>query len=252
MMMFGNIGLQAWCMYSHNKKYKSDPAIKNSGSRVSSHVKDLLCGHKNVLYKLHNEKKTKHQEFSRKNPFRQAFRESDQMISRHIASIVRSECGKIAQHLAQQEQYEEGKRLIWEILACSFARLHGQAKDNYFLRSGLRPSYGYLKEIGLAVKSIGIPCKECDGGIWVPQREGGALPYISEIVHSLYKNKNLSEVDQAYLHSEEKKHIIAYVEERVIDMLSPFAQRQNFLKPTDFKKQLAAITGHWLSRMTVS
>ncbi len=239
-------------MSFHDKKHKPDTEIEKSESRVSAHIKDLFCGHKNVLHKFHHERKSKHQEFSRRSPFRQAFRESNQTISRHIASIVRSECGKIAQFLMEQEQREDGKQLIWEILACSFARLHGQAKDDYFLRSQLRPSDGYLKEIGLAVKSVGIPCKECGEDIWVPQREGGALPYISEIVHSLYKNKGLSEVDQAYLCGEGKKYIIAYVEERVINMLSPFAQKQNLLKPIDFKKQLAAITERWLSRMTVS
>lgn len=171
-MMFSNVGLQVWLMSFHDKKHKPDTEIEKSESRVSAHIKDLFCGHKNVLHKFHHERKSKHQEFSRRSPFRQAFRESNQTISRHIASIVRSECGKIAQFLMEQEQREDGKQLIWEILACSFARLHGQAKDDYFLRSQLRPSDGYLKEIGLAVKSVGIPCKECGEDIWVPQREG--------------------------------------------------------------------------------
>lgn len=248
--MFGNIGLQAWYMSSHNKKHQPEITIEQSERKVSFCVKDLLCGYKNVLHKFHNKENINYPKFARKSPFRQAFKQCDKNISPPIASIVRNECGKIAQYLAQQEQHEEGKRLIWEILACSLARLHGQAKDYYFSRSGLRPPHDYLKEIGWAVKNTGIPCKECDGDIWVPQREGGALPHISEIVHNLYKNKGLSEADQAYLLGEGKKNIIAYVEERFINMLSPFAQKQNLLKPTDFKKQLTAITWPWLAKVT--
>ena len=238
-MMFGNIGLQAWCMYPHNKKYKADIAIEKSGKKYSSHVMDLFCGHKNVLHKFHNKKDINPQEFVRNNRFRQAFKQSDKTISRHIAAIVRSECGKIARNLAQQEQHEEGRRLIWEILACSIARLHGQAKDDYFLRTGLQPSHGYLKEIGLAVKKSGIPCKESKEGIWRPQSEGGALPYIPEMLHCIYKSKDLSEVDQVYLKSE-KKHLVTYIEKSLIDVLSPFAKRQNLPEPIHFKKQLAA------------
>ena len=249
--MFGNIGLQAWCMSSHHKKHKPEITIEKSGRRVSSCVKDLFCGYKNVLHKFHNKENINHQKFARKSPFRQAFKQCDKNISWHIASIVRNECGKMAQHLAEQEQHEEGKRLILEILACSFARLHGQAKDYYFSRSGLQPPNDYLKAIGLAVKETGISCKEWHEDIWVPQREGGALPHISEIVYSIYKSKDLSAADRAYLNgAAEKKYLVAYIEKNVIDILSPFAQRQKLPQPAEFRKQLTAITGRWLAQVT--
>lgn len=249
--MFGNIGLQAWCMSSHNKKHKPEITIEQSGRKVSFCVKDLFCGYKNVLHKFHNKENITYPKVARKSPLRQAFKQSDKNISPHIASIVRNECGKIAQYLAQQEQHEEGKRLIWEILACSLARLHGQAKDDYFSRSRLRPPYGYLQEIGLAVKRTGIPCKKRNDGIWVPQGEGGALPHISQIVHRIYKSEDLSEADRAHLNgAAEKKHLVAYVEKNVMDMLSPFAKRQNLIEPTKFGKELAAITRNWLPEVT--
>lgn len=154
-------------------------------------------------------------------------------------AIVDIECQKIKKIL---ENNRHDKEFLKQTLHSNFVGIYSKAKDKvvkYYVANRLCVPTDYLRDLGMAASTVGLPGSVKRDGVFIPDGAGMNV-YLMKIKEALVKNSfgvcSATEND--------------YIEQKLIELTNPLAQANGWISADSFYQQLEAIRIKWWPEIT--